>query len=268
MLLSRLAIRLFGVSVLLVALLTITAVSAARVVLPYSGELAYVAYHGANTEIYLLDVARSRAYNLTRNEAYDGQPVWSPDGRHIAFVSDRDGRMNIYIMASTGGGLRRLSDGGARYRAPSWSSDGEYIIFHANFGAENDITYVARVDGSEIREITPGSNSYISMVDVGADSGSAANRRSPDGTYAIRLRYEEGWHFLVTDTATRTMANMVKIGVEFTELPVWSPDGRKIAFVSRARGAANVYVYDLDAAQTRRVFGQPFITDSLAWRPG
>ena len=46
---------------------------------------------------------------LTRNPAFDGGPAWSPDGRRIAFVSNRDGSYEVYVMNADGSGQRRLA---------------------------------------------------------------------------------------------------------------------------------------------------------------
>ncbi len=50
--------------------------------------------------------------NLTLDPAYDGDPMWSPDGRRIAFVSNRDGVYGIYVMNADGSGQRRLTQRG------------------------------------------------------------------------------------------------------------------------------------------------------------
>ena len=47
--------------------------------------------------------------NLTRNPAYDADPAWSPDGRKLAFVSNRDGSYGVYVMNAEGSGLRKLA---------------------------------------------------------------------------------------------------------------------------------------------------------------
>ena len=47
--------------------------------------------------------------NLTRNAAWDSRPSWSPDGRKIAFVSDRDGRLEAHVMNADGSGQRSLA---------------------------------------------------------------------------------------------------------------------------------------------------------------
>ena len=49
-----------------------------------------------------MDVDGSNDYRLTHYDGYDGEPAWSPDGRHIAFVSSRDGDYNIYVMELLG----------------------------------------------------------------------------------------------------------------------------------------------------------------------
>jgi TolB protein len=58
---------------------------------------------------------------ITANETYESQPAWSPDGRHIAFVSDRDGNDEIYIMNADGTGQRRITHNEADDQQPAWS---------------------------------------------------------------------------------------------------------------------------------------------------
>ena len=71
---------------------------------------------------------------LTDYSASYSAPSWSPDGQHIAFGFERDGRAKIYVMGSDGSNPRRLTetDHSADYRSPSWSPDGRYIAFESN----------------------------------------------------------------------------------------------------------------------------------------
>ena len=66
---------------------------------------------------------------LTDSEATDADPAWSPDGRRIAFASDRDGGSNIYVMNADGSGVARLTDSSAGDYGPAWSPDGRRIAF-------------------------------------------------------------------------------------------------------------------------------------------
>jgi Tol biopolymer transport system component len=63
-------------------------------------------------EIYVMNADGSGKRNLTRNPAQDGRPSWSPDGRRIAFVSNRDGRrLEAHVMNADGSGQRSLTQG-------------------------------------------------------------------------------------------------------------------------------------------------------------
>src|SRR4051794_20228720 len=66
------------------------------------GKIAYASYRTGNTQIYTIDVTGKNETRLTNNTAKDTDPVWSPDGKQIAFVSDRDSNWGIYIMNADG----------------------------------------------------------------------------------------------------------------------------------------------------------------------
>ena len=86
-----------------------------------------------NHEIYVMDASSGENQRrLTDDSSIDVSPSWSPDGRHIAFSSRRDGNDEIYVMGSDGSNPRRLTDHPAEDRAPSWSPDGRHIAFSSN----------------------------------------------------------------------------------------------------------------------------------------
>ena len=104
-------------------------------------------------EIYVMNADGSAQRRLTRNPASDGAPVWSPDGRKIAFVNGGDpplGNSEVFVMNADGSGQRRLTHFG---RQALWSPDGRMIAFRS-FGAGNVEIYVMNVDGTGLRNLT------------------------------------------------------------------------------------------------------------------
>ena len=93
---------------------------------------------------------------LTDHSGWDGSPSWSPDGRHIAFVSHRDeddGNFELYVMGSDGSNLTRLTDHPADDWSPSFSPDGRHIAFVSERDGNSEL-YVMGSDGSNLTRLT------------------------------------------------------------------------------------------------------------------
>lgn len=72
---------------------------------PDGSQIAFC-YRG---DIYTVPTSGGTALRLTSNAAYDGTPIWSPDSKHLAFSSDREGGKDVYLIGADGTGLRRLT---------------------------------------------------------------------------------------------------------------------------------------------------------------
>jgi TolB protein len=91
--------------------------------------------------------------NLTNNPADDSTPVWSPNGKLIAFTSNRDGRPQIFVMNADGTNLRKLSQGDTPDFEPTWSPDGNWIAFASVRNNSTDI-YMMDVNGGNVTRLT------------------------------------------------------------------------------------------------------------------
>ncbi len=98
---------------------------------PDGKEIAF-SYKG---DIYKVPVNGGQAKQITMHEAYDYMPVWSPDGKNIAFASDRNGNFDIYITLSEGGTARRLTTYSGSESPYTFTPDGKYIVFGAKIQA-------------------------------------------------------------------------------------------------------------------------------------
>ena len=117
------------------------------------GRIGFISDRDGDYEIYLMNSDGSDVTQLTHNEAYEGTPIWSPDGRRIVFTSYRDGNTEIYVMNSDGSGVTRLTRNEAVDDRPIWSPDGRHIAFSSDRDGDIEI-YVMRSDGSGVTQLT------------------------------------------------------------------------------------------------------------------
>jgi len=83
-----------------------------------------------NSEVFVADMDGAKELNLTGHAAYDGYPMWSPDGRWIIFSSARTGRPNggqLFLVRPDGSSLRQVTEGAAAYVQPSFTPDGRNV---------------------------------------------------------------------------------------------------------------------------------------------
>ena len=107
-----------------------------------------------NSEIYVMNSDGTEQKRLTNNPAEDYFASWSPDGKKIAFWSDRDGNDEIYVMNSDGTEQKNLTKNPARDFNPFWSPDGKKIAFNSNRDGDFREIYVMNSDGSQQTRLT------------------------------------------------------------------------------------------------------------------
>ena len=106
-------------------------------------------------EIYIMNADGSDQTNISKHSGFDGSPVFSPNGKKIAFVSDRSGRHNVWIMNADGSDLYNLTNSSSENYYPSWNPDGTKITYDSySEGAAGGDIFIINVDGSNPKNLT------------------------------------------------------------------------------------------------------------------
>jgi Tol biopolymer transport system component len=139
----------------------------------YCGALGVPADCKEIQNIFLATPDGSSLTNLTGPGGSEGRYDWSPDGKSIAFESNRDGNSEIYLINTDGSGLINLTNNLAEDSSPTWSSDGEYIAFISTRDGNQEIYKIELDSGAQIRLTnTEGDESFPSYRPNGSAVGS------------------------------------------------------------------------------------------------
>ena len=229
---------------------------------PDGRSVAFVRYDGRSMELMLLDLESRAVRPLTANGAVNVEPRWSADGGRLAYVSTAgSGHFLLHVADVRDGRITpsrpllpdRRSDVARYYYSrfdhainPAWTRDGRELIFVSN------------------REIAHGTGDLVRMAVNGSDpprvvqheetSWHARPDVSPDGTRIVYSSYlGRQWQQLWLLPASGGYPFPLTYGDYDNTNPRWSPDGRRIAFISNRAGNTALWLIDAFSAQERPV---------------
>ena len=209
-------------------------------------------------DIYKVSAQGGTAVQLTTQASYEANPVWSPDGKQIAFASDRNGNFDLFIMPADGGAARRLTYHSASEIPSAFTPDGKYVFFSASIqdpassalfptGAMTEL-YKVPVAGGRTEQVL-GTPAELVCFD----------KTGKNFLYQDRKGFEDEWRKHHTSSITRDIwlyntqtgkhTNLTNRGGEDRN-PVYAPDGNAVYFLSeRDGGSFNVYTFPLNTPQ-------------------
>ena len=188
---------------------------------------------------------------LTSGVAWDEEPAWSPDGKQIAFASDRDGDFEIYVVNANGTNLRQLTDNKCEDTSPDWSPDGERIVFSSRRAGLADLEDARRRHGG-------------------------APHRERDSGFPAWSPTDDTIAFTAYDGDDEDLFSVASTGKGLKQLtdnqvddvtPTWAPNGSELAFASDRDGDSDIFVLDLTTGGEHAVTTGVWSDENPAWRP-
>jgi TolB protein len=181
----------------------------------------------ARVRLYTIDLATGAIASLgTGGEWNDEQPRWSPDGRRVAFKSDRGGSYNLYVMNADGANVVRLTNHAGNDHDPTWAPDGASLVFSSDRDrgtGRNDLYRLWLADG-RVDRLTTFFEGYAIMPSISPDGGWVA-------FVSQTFPHEGGWTYQVHVLELATLMTWPFDTTAPGCWPNWSPDGSTIAHV-------------------------------------
>lgn len=226
----------------------------------------------AATEIWVIRCDGAQPRQITTHSGVDftSAPSWSPDGTQLVYSGNLpNGDAALFITHVDGSGTRQVSPEGIQAFDPSWSPDGCSILFAGETEGRTQI-FTIDPDGSNLRQLTE------------SQADSVAPAWSPDGTqiaFARTPSLAEATHtvseLLVMEADGGNVRSLATLDRVKLQAPVWSPDGKQIAFVAYhndatvpTEGTWKLHVVDLSDSGLRTLTDQVAAGGSWpVWRP-
>lgn len=212
-------------------------------------------------DIYTVPATGGKATQITTNPAHDTKPVWSPDGKKIAFASDRMGSMDVYEVSREGGIPKRLTTHSGNETPIAYKNAG-HILFQANIMPAAEDAQFPSGQFQQVYEVSttggrPSLFSSMPMEDISVNATGNAL------LYHDKKGYEDPWRKHHTSSITRDIwlcsldgdraySKLTTFNGEDRN-PVWAADNKSFYYLSEEKGSFNVFKRDIDGNSSKQI---------------
>jgi len=214
-------------------------------------------------DIYTLPIEGGEATALMTDIAWQMQPRFSPDGKHIAFTSDEDGGDNLWIMKTDGSDGKAVTSETFRLlNSPAWSPDSNYLVGRKHFTGSRslgagEVWLYHKTGGSGVM-LTKRPNEQKDLGEPAFSHDGKYVYFSQDATPGKTFHYskdsEKGIYKIKRLELTTGEIDVVVSGKGGAIRPVPSPDGKYLAYISRDDFQSNLYLYDLKSGEEKKIY--------------
>jgi Tol biopolymer transport system component len=186
---------------------------------------------------------------LTKGQKYNTNPVFSPNGKQIAFLTDRNNYQDILLLNVDGSNIRSLLKNKIMKKfdyvhpeghALSWSPDGEKIIFAASKN-QKDYLYIITVNTGKVQKLNNDLDSVLSPS------------FSPDGDRIVFTGMKDGITNLYLVDASGNNQLQLNDDPFDDNYPTFSPDGKKVLYISERNKKTHIFVIDIETSQITQI---------------
>ncbi|MBZ5603920.1 MAG: amidohydrolase family protein [Acidobacteriia bacterium] len=209
-------------------------------------------------DLYSLPVTGGEAKPITTGMPFDSQPSVSPDGKHIAFVSDRDGSENLWICNLDGSDPKQLSkDAQGDFESPSWTPDGDYVLVSRKPNNGLHEIWMYNIDGgsgvqvtkSSPKPDTPPQQRLRTLGAVASNDGKYFYYARRTGNFTYNTNFPI-WQVVRRDRVTGD-EDVITDAPGSAFRPVISPDGSKLVFGTRQDTETGLRLRDLATGEEK-----------------